>query len=100
MIGSSFGGLMATCYAQKHPEKIKKLILLAPALNFPEFCAPENPLLAPTFLLIGKNDSVTPPDIVIPRAKETFDNLTIEIVDDDHMLHTSFFNIDWKQFLA
>ncbi len=34
LFGSSFGGLLSTWYASKHPEKIKKLILMAPALKF------------------------------------------------------------------
>ena len=37
IVGSSFGGLMATMYTQQNQALVKKLILLAPALNFPEF---------------------------------------------------------------
>jgi pimeloyl-ACP methyl ester carboxylesterase len=32
LIGSSFGGLMGTVYTCQHPTKVRKLILLAPAL--------------------------------------------------------------------
>jgi len=34
LIGSSFGGLTASWVATKNPDKIKALILLAPAFNF------------------------------------------------------------------
>ncbi len=35
MMGSSLGGYLAALYASRHPE-VEKLVLLAPALNFPE----------------------------------------------------------------
>ena len=34
LFGSSFGGFLLTWYTCEHPEKIKKLILMAPALKF------------------------------------------------------------------
>jgi len=37
LVGSSYGGLMASIYACQHPEAVKKLVLLAPALHVPEF---------------------------------------------------------------
>lgn len=37
LVGSSFGGLMATCHAQRHPGQCAGLVLLAPALNFKEY---------------------------------------------------------------
>ncbi len=100
MIGSSFGGLMATCFAIKHPAKIQKLILLAPALNFQEFTVPEKQISVPVLLLIGKKDTVTPPNIVIPLARETFANLSIQEMDDDHMLHRTFTSLDWHHLLS
>jgi 8-oxo-dGTP pyrophosphatase MutT (NUDIX family) len=100
MIGSSFGGLMATCYAITYPEKVRKLILLAPALNFSEFSPPADPLYVSTLLIIGKNDTITPPDLVIPAAKRTFRNLDIICCDDDHLLRTTFFTMDWPSLLT
>jgi pimeloyl-ACP methyl ester carboxylesterase len=35
LMGSSLGGYLAALYASRHPE-VEKLVLLAPALNFPE----------------------------------------------------------------
>ena len=100
LIGSSFGGLMATCFAISHPERVQRLILLAPALNFPDFSPPASLLTIPTLLIIGKNDTVTPPDLVIPAAQATFMNPDITIYDDDHLLHTAFFALDWNKLLA
>ena len=37
IVGSSYGGLMAVQYAMENENRVKKLILLAPALNLPEF---------------------------------------------------------------
>lgn len=34
LFGSSFGGLITTWYTYLHPDKIKKMILMAPALGF------------------------------------------------------------------
>lgn len=100
LIGSSFGGLMATCFAQAHPAQVKKLILLAPALNFPEFTPPENPLPTPTILVIGEKDTLTPPELVLPVARQTFQNLQVTICDDDHLLHTAFMAMDWQRLLV
>src|SRR5258706_14193097 len=37
IIGSSYGGLMGGVFTCKHPEQVKKLVLLAPAIMLPEF---------------------------------------------------------------
>lgn len=99
LIGSSFGGLMATCYAEEFPEKVARLVLLAPALNFGEYRPPLEKLQVPTLLVIGNHDTVTPPAQVIPLAQQTFSNLEIHRVKDDHMLHTSFAAMPWQQIL-
>ncbi len=98
LIGSSFGGLMATCYATRFPEKVGRLILLAPALNFGEFQPPEK-LQVPTLLVIGKEDTVTPPARVIPLAQQTFSCLEIRNEEDDHMLHKTFAAMAWHELL-
>lgn len=97
-IGSSFGGLMATVYACDHPERIRQLVLLAPALNF-EYTPPAAQLEIPTLLVIGEKDDVCPPRLVIPAAEQTFANLELQVVDDDHMLHTTFRKIDWQKYI-
>ncbi len=100
LIGSSFGGLMATCFAASHPNRVKRLILLAPALNFPEFSPPSTPLSIPVLLITGRHDTVCPPDLVTPAARQTFKNLQITFCNDDHLLHAVFFALDWRRILV
>lgn len=99
LIGSSFGGLMATCYALRFQEKVARLILLAPALNFEGFRPPRLPSTVPVTLHIGRHDTVTPPDLVLPLARATFARLTITLEDDDHLLHDSFPAMPWHELL-
>lgn len=98
-IGSSYGGLMGSCFAINSPAKVQRLILLAPALNFEGFAPPETKLTIPTLVVIGKHDDVTPIDPVVQLAEQTFSNLTTWISDDDHMLHNTFQHLDWQKLL-
>lgn len=98
-VGSSFGGLMATCFAIGAPELVHRLVLLAPALNFEGYTPPPHPVSTETLLVIGKNDVVTPPHLVIPLAEKTFSNLEVILADDDHMLHGTFKKLDWKSLI-
>ena len=99
LVGSSFGGLMVTVFAIAHENQCSRLILLAPALNFSEFLPPEKKISTPTRLFIGKHDTVTPPDKVLPLANQIFSNLDVTMCDDDHMLHTAFYKLDWQDML-
>ena len=99
LVGSSFGGLMATCFAMHHPSKCHSLVLMAPALNVPEFSPPQELITTPTTLIIENQDTVTPPDKVLPLAKKIFSQLQIFTYDDDHMLHNSFEQLDWQRLL-
>lgn len=98
-VGSSFGGLMGACLAIEHPEKLRRLILLAPALNFPEYRIPAPTIDTETILVIGSHDTVTPPDIVVPAAEASFTNLQVNIVEDDHLLHDTYRSLDWNHLL-
>jgi pimeloyl-ACP methyl ester carboxylesterase len=100
LIGSSFGGLMATCFATQHHTKINRLILLAPALNFEGYTPPAKKLSTPAYLLVGKYDTVTPADQVVPLAEATFANLECHIAEDDHMLHNTFQLLNWDKLIA
>lgn len=100
LIGSSFGGLMATSYAAAYPARVDRLILLAPALNFTGYRPPARKLATPCLLVIGRHDTVTPADLVVPLAEATFANLEIRIEDDDHMLHKSFMELPWSTMLS
>ncbi|HQP41974.1 MAG TPA: alpha/beta fold hydrolase, partial [Smithella sp.] len=50
IVGSSYGGLMAVQYAIENEHRVKKLILLAPALNLAEFTPPSRVLNVPVIL--------------------------------------------------
>ena len=99
VVGSSFGGLMGACLALNQPQRVHRLIMLAPALNFDEFQAPARKIETETVLVIGEHDGVTPPDIVVPAAESTFSDLQVSIVDDDHLLHQTFSSLDWDYLL-
>ncbi len=76
---------MATVYAEKNEEKIKKLILLAPALNADEFNSYSHiKIHLPAIMYHGSKDDVVPPAVVRDIAREVFTNLHYHLVDDDH----------------
>ena len=101
MVGSSFGGLMATIYAMERQESLDRLVLLAPALNFPEFSQYKvKSIKVPTRVIIGSVDNVTPVQEVLPLARKIFVDLNYDEVDDGHMLAKTFRNFDWQMMLA
>ena len=101
MVGSSFGGLMATIYAMERQESVDRLVLLAPTLNFPEFSQyMVKSIKVPTRVIIGSDDSVTPAQEVLPLALKIFVDLIYDEVDDGHMLAETFRNFDWQIMLA
>ncbi len=99
LVGSSFGGLMAACFAAAHRDRVRRLILLAPALNFPGYRIPRAKIDIPTYLLIGSEDIVTPAAVVVPLARESFADLVVELVDEDHLLHNAYPALDWRKLL-
>ena len=100
LVGSSYGGLMATVFAISHPHRVRRLVLLAPALNFPE-CADyiDSSVSVATHLVIGRDDTVTPEAEVVPVARRLFTDLRLEVVGDDHLLHRTFPTLDWPALL-
>lgn len=101
IIGSSFGGLMGTVYTCQHPTQVRKLVLLAPALlrdPFGSFLDLE-PVSVPTIIIHGTLDDVVPLDPVREIAQRLFTNLTYHIVEDDHRLHKTAQEMDWKNIL-
>ena len=101
LIGSSFGGLMATIFAMEHKDVIDRIVLLAPALNFPEISVYTlQRIYVETWMIIGRDDTVTPPEKVLPRARKIFANLHYDEVADDHMLARTFRTLDWKAMLS
>jgi pimeloyl-ACP methyl ester carboxylesterase len=102
IIGSSFGGLMGAIFACEHPDQVRKLVLLAPALILPEFAyyLDLEPVSVPAIIIHGTQDNVVPLEQVREIAKKVFTNLTYHIVDDDHRLHKATDTLDWKTILA
>lgn len=100
LIGSSLGGLIATLFAIRHPEQVRQLILLAPALHVPELANRRiKPIFIPTVLIIGKKDDVIPVQTVYNKARRIFPKLTYLSVDDDHRLHHTTDHLDWESLL-
>ena len=100
LVGSSFGGLMAACFALRSPERCRRLVLLAPALNFADFHPPAAPIAVPTLVVTGAHDTVCPPKLILPLARASFADLEVRLEDDDHMLHRTFPSLDWPQLLT
>jgi pimeloyl-ACP methyl ester carboxylesterase len=100
LVGSSYGGLMAALYACENEARIRRLILLAPALGHGDFSACErNPLGLPVILYHGRHDTVVPPEATRRIAERLFRNLESHLVDDDHNLHLVFPKLDWNVML-
>lgn len=100
LIGSSYGGLMATQFACENESRIRRLILLAPALEHRDFSPYyAKPLELPATLYHGRQDLVVPPDPTRLIAERLFRNLEIHLVDDDHSLHRVFPMLDWDKLL-
>jgi pimeloyl-ACP methyl ester carboxylesterase len=100
LVGSSYGGLMAAQYAMENEGRVKKLILLAPALNLPEFRPPgHTKLQIPVIIYHGTDDNIVDPYTVKKIALKYFSNLKHDFVDDDHSLHQTFPLINWKELL-
>jgi len=100
MVGSSYGGLMAAIFTFNNQEKVKKLILLAPALiseGFEPYL--QRKINTPVIIYHGKSDDVVPFGPVKEIAHSVFDNLTFNAVDDDHVLSQTFKSIDWDNLL-
>jgi len=100
LVGSSYGGLMAAIYAGRHPDRIRRLILLAPAINLDEFApGAARELTVPVYLYHGRRDDVVPPDAVREIAARVFPRLIYRLVDDDHSLHATFPLLPWPELL-
>jgi pimeloyl-ACP methyl ester carboxylesterase len=101
LIGSSYGGLMATVYALEHEDQVRKLVLLAPALAHDIAPLPEpGPISVPTILIHGTQDTVVPLEPVREIAQRLFSNLTLYTVEDDHRLQKTANELDWNTILG
>lgn len=100
LVGSSYGGLMAAIYTCRTPRTVRKLILLAPALDLPDFEPCQTFRIdIPVVLYHGLYDDVVPPESVRVIARRVFRNLDYHAVDDDHSLHHTFSKMAWRDLL-
>ena len=101
IIGSSFGGLMAAIFACQRPQQVEKLVLLAPALIWPDFAsAPPAAVDVPTISYHGSRDEIIPLAAVRPLAERVFRVLDFHVVDDDHGLYKTMHEIDWAALIG
>ncbi|MFO7624366.1 MAG: hypothetical protein R6V73_08440 [Anaerolineales bacterium] len=101
IVGSSFGGLMGALFTCQRPDQVEKLILLAPALIWPDFAtAPLQPVDVPVIVYQGSRDEQIPPQEVERLARLVFTNLTYHLVDDDHGLYKTVHSLDWQELLG
>lgn len=100
LVGSSYGGLMAALFACRYRTRVRRLILLAPALEQADFTPwYDSPLQLPVTLYHGRQDIVVPPGPTRRIAERLFGDLDHHLVDDDHDLHRVFPTLDWDRLL-
>ena len=100
LVGSSYGGLMAAQFALQNEKLVQKMILLAPALNLPEFSpSAQQQLHLPVIIYHGMDDNIVDPYIVKSIAGKVFRQLEHHLVNDDHSLHKTFPSLDWEKIL-
>jgi dienelactone hydrolase len=100
IVGSSFGGLMAAIYACENRDRVRALVLLAPALTYTDFdgyCTV--PLQLPVTLYQGSEDTVVLPEPTRQVAMTLFQNLDYRLVKDEHTLMKTFPTIEWDNLL-
>ena len=95
LVGSSYGGLACALVAQKYPENVNGMLLLAPALHLPESPndKPEK-LVAPTnfpiTIIHSFTDEIVPISASKDYIKRSGNNLRLIEVEDSHVLENSF----------
>ncbi|MBW2000420.1 MAG: alpha/beta hydrolase, partial [Deltaproteobacteria bacterium] len=100
LVGSSFGGLMATLFTLQNESRVDRLILLAPAIHLlEEGSHKQGHVSVPVTIYHGTGDEVIPLEEVENAAKRLFLNLSFNRVEDDHYLHRTFKALDWDRLL-
>jgi pimeloyl-ACP methyl ester carboxylesterase len=102
VVGSSLGGLTAILFAMKHPDRVRGMVLLAPAVGAKDkdfFTAEQRRILAslyipqaiPTVMIAALRDELIPVTAIRRLVERSPDRGRIELleVDDDHNLHES-----------
>ena len=100
LVGSSYGGLMAAAFACQNMGRVKKLVLLAPALHLEPYEPYRSQRLSmPIVIFHGLQDDVVPLISVKGIAERLYENLVFSAVDDDHQLRNTFATFDWNALL-
>ena len=94
LAGSSWGGLACALTAQEKPEKLRGLLLLAPALHYPE---PPNevpeelkaPGDVPVTIIHSTTDDIVPISASKDYIKRSGNNVRLIEVEDSHVLEGS-----------
>ena len=94
LAGSSWGGLACALAAQRKPTKIKGLMLLAPALHYPEppndnpenLIAPKN---IPVTIIHSTTDDIVPISASKDYLERSKENVKLIEVEDSHVLENS-----------
>jgi alpha-beta hydrolase superfamily lysophospholipase len=86
LVGSSFGGLVATLFADRHPEQVRGYLLCAPALHLGHADVVTR-VPKQAHVLHGTRDDMVP----IAASRRFCQRLRVPLheVDDDHRLHAS-----------
>lgn len=101
LIGSSYGGLVATLWAAAQPQRVRRMVLLAPALGEPYYSGALPARLAmPVTIFHGTRDDVVAFEPVAALARQIFSDLTLHAVDDDHQLRATSDQLDWPALVA
>jgi dipeptidyl aminopeptidase/acylaminoacyl peptidase len=108
---------MGTAFTCDHPEQVRVLTLLAPALLRDSAGAFLDPMSGkelaysrksvsglkrvsvPTTIIHGTADDKVPLEPVRRIAKEIFMKLQYMVVDDNHRLHKTVHELDWRSIL-
>ena len=92
---------MASLFAMENGSQVKRMILLAPAINMiGSVPRKQGKVSVPVLVYHGREDEVISLTDIDPVAKEIFTDLSFNIVDDDHFLHKTFKTLDWDTLLA
>ena len=94
LAGSSWGGLACALTAQEKPEKLRGLLLLAPALHYPEHPndVPEKliaPSTVPVTIIHSTIDDIVPISASKDYIERSGNNVQLIEVEDNHVLEDS-----------
>ncbi len=102
VVGSSLGGLTALMFADRFPQRVRAMLLMAPAVGCtdPTLFTPEQekalqkicvPAGIPTVIVAGRQDELIPLGAIeaLVQRSPAQKNIRLIAVNDDHNLHAS-----------